>query len=95
MIRTRNSSKRAAVDPRHRPRVHWDRLAFYALLEFCGKENQWAPHFNVRSTVSHRYKPTAWRYPMNLLDFRITIFQKDTHIPLFIRPNLAVRLSST
>jgi hypothetical protein len=28
-IRTRNPSKRAAVDPRLRPRGHWDRLTHY------------------------------------------------------------------
>ena len=52
-----------------------------------------APHFNLRSTVSHLYKPTAWCHPVYILAFQIAIFQKATHIPFTTRPNLLVRPS--
>ena len=51
-IRTRNPSKRAAADPRLRPRGHWDRLC-YIYRDWHYTRNRLIKHPFVTSTDSH------------------------------------------
>jgi hypothetical protein len=54
MIRTRNPSKRAAADPRLRPRVHWDRLYLEIQALNLGFINlEYSGHWNYKWNRSY------------------------------------------
>jgi hypothetical protein len=67
-IRTHNPSKRAAVDPRFRPRGHWDRLQ---CLNVTAKNHQHICVFMMAYFTARKYGGGSLKWPS-------TIIQKGT-----------------